>query len=129
VSWQKIEKNREPMADWEKLNSELDDALNSMTSEDWQLWALKNVKKMENRKTEQKLSAEWLIDWMGKNQYFIGNDLLKAAEHAKEMEKEAHQETWDVAHQAGRFEGKGIAEENWFTFEEYWEETFKQREK
>jgi len=43
-------------------------------------------------------------------------------EQAKEMEKEAHQETWDVAHQAGRFEGKGIAEENWFTFEEYWEE-------
>jgi hypothetical protein len=129
VSWQKIEKNREPMADWEKLNSELDDALNSMTSEDWQLWALKNVKKMENRKTEQKLSAEWLIDWMGKNQYFIGNDLLKAAERAKEMEKEAHQETWDVAHQAGRFEGKGIAEEDWQTFETYWEETFKQREK
>jgi hypothetical protein len=41
------------------------------------------------------------------------------------MEKEQHQETWDVAHQAGRFEGKGIAEENWFKFEEYWEETFK----
>jgi hypothetical protein len=79
------------MADWEKLNIELDDALNSMTSEDWQLWALKNVKKMENRKTEQKLSAEWLIDWMGKNQYFIGNDLLKAAERAKEMEKEKHE--------------------------------------
>jgi hypothetical protein len=127
VSWQKIEKNCEPMADWEKLNSELDDALNSMTSEDWRLWALKNVKKMENRKTEQKLSAEWLIDWMGKNQYFIGNDLLKATERAKEMEKEAHQETWDVAHQAGRFEGKGIAKENWQTFETYWEENFKTR--
>jgi hypothetical protein len=49
--------------------------------------------------------------------------------HAKSMEKRAHQETWDVAHQAGRFEGKGIAEENWQTFEEYWEENFKQREK
>ena len=49
-------------------------------------------------------------------------------EQAKEIEKEAHQETWDVAHQAGRFEGKGIAEENWFTFEEYWEENFKQQE-
>lgn len=34
------------------------------------------------------------------------------------MEKEQHQETWDVAHQVGRFEGKGIAEENWQTFEE-----------
>lgn len=44
---------------------------------------------------------------------------------AKEMEKEQHQETWETAHQAGRFEGKGIAEENWQTFETYWLETFK----
>jgi len=50
---------------------------------------------------------------------------LVALTKAKEMEKEQHQETWDVAHEAGRFEGKGIAEENWFTFEEYWELTFK----
>jgi hypothetical protein len=54
--------------------------------------------------------------------------LTDAFEQAKEVEKEQHQETWNVAHQAGRFEGKGIAEENWFTFEEYWEETFKQQE-
>jgi hypothetical protein len=33
-------------------------------------------------------AVEWLVDWMGKNQYFIGNDLLKAVEQAKEMEKE-----------------------------------------
>lgn len=46
-------------------------------------------------------------------------------EQAKEMEKKQHNETWDSAHQAGRFEGKGIAEENWQTFESYWEETFK----
>lgn len=46
-------------------------------------------------------------------------------EQAKEMEKGQHQETWDVAHQAGRFEVKFIAEENWFKFEEYWEETYK----
>lgn len=46
-------------------------------------------------------------------------------EQALEMEKEQHQETWDSAHQAGRFEGKGIAEENWQTFETHWEETFK----
>lgn len=43
-------------------------------------------------------------------------------EKAEEMEKQSHKETWDVAHQAGRFEGKGIAEENWQTFETYWEE-------
>ena len=46
-------------------------------------------------------------------------------QQAKEMEKEQHNETWDSAHQAGRFEGKGIAEENWQTFETYWDETFK----
>jgi hypothetical protein len=49
----------------------------------------------------------------------------KIFEQAKEMEKQAHEETWDVAHQAGRFEGKGIAEENWQTFEQYYNETFK----
>ena len=32
-------------------------------------------------------AVEWLKDWMGKNQYFIGNDLLEAIEQAKAMEK------------------------------------------
>ncbi len=48
-----------------------------------------------------------------------------AFEKAKEMEINQHTETWDVAHQAGRFEGKGIAEKDWQTFETHWEETFK----
>jgi hypothetical protein len=39
---------------------------------------------MKNKQT----SVEWLIDWMGKSQYFIGNDLLQAVEQAKAMEKE-----------------------------------------
>jgi hypothetical protein len=43
---------------------------------------------------------------------------------AKEMEKEQKKECWDVAHQAGRFEGKGIAEKNWQTFEQYYEEIY-----
>jgi hypothetical protein len=33
-------------------------------------------------------AVEGLVDWMSANQYFIGNDLLKAVEQAKEMEKE-----------------------------------------
>jgi hypothetical protein len=33
-------------------------------------------------------AVEFLIDWMGKNQYFIGNDLLKAVKEAKEIDKE-----------------------------------------
>jgi hypothetical protein len=32
-------------------------------------------------------SIEWLENWMTKNQYFIGNDLLVAFEQAKEMHK------------------------------------------
>lgn len=31
-------------------------------------------------------AVEYLIDWMGKNQYFIGNDLLEAVDQAKELE-------------------------------------------
>lgn len=69
----------------------------------------------------EKTAVEWLIQqvWQSKR------DWIEKFQQAKEMEKEAHQETWDSAHQAGRFEGKGIAEENWQTFETYWEETFK----
>jgi hypothetical protein len=75
---------------------------------------------MENNKKQT--AVEWLALYI-KGITSLNCD--EVIEQAKEMEKEAHQETWDVAHQAGRFEGKGIAEENWFTFEEYWEETFK----
>lgn len=32
-------------------------------------------------------AVEQLIDWMGKNQYFIGNDLLQVAEQFKELEE------------------------------------------
>jgi hypothetical protein len=38
---------------------------------------------MKNKQT----AVEWLVDWMDKNQYFIGNDLIQAVEQAKEMEK------------------------------------------
>jgi hypothetical protein len=51
--------------------------------------------------------------------------IKEAFKQAKEMEKEQIVTTWNTAHQAGRFEGKGIAEDNWQTFETYWEETFK----
>jgi hypothetical protein len=33
-------------------------------------------------------SIDFLIDWMSKNEYFIGNDLLKEIEKAKAMHKE-----------------------------------------
>ena len=40
-------------------------------------------------------AVEWLLDWMGKNQYFIGNDLLQAVEQAKQMEKEQIMNAYD----------------------------------
>jgi hypothetical protein len=39
-------------------------------------------------------SIEFLKDWMSKNQYFIGNDLLEAFEQAKEMHKQEIINTW-----------------------------------
>ena len=74
---------------------------------------------------EKELTA---VEWFAKELYDKfemkgdGKVFDELLEQAKEMEKEQHQETWDGAHQAGRFEGKGIAEENWQTFETYWEE-------
>ena len=76
-------------------------------------------------------AVEWLVNELKCIKSECGNQTVKIEikgkllKQAKAMEKEAHQETWDSAHQAGRFEGKGIAEENWQTFETYWEETFK----
>lgn len=69
-------------------------------------------------------TVEWLIEQLG--EYFpheIGGIHLMV-EQAKEMEKEHQKECWNVAHQAGRFEGKGIAQENWQTFEQYYSETY-----
>jgi hypothetical protein len=40
------------------------------------------------------------------------------------MEKEQMEDTWIAAHQAGRFEGKGIAEEDWQTFTQYYIENY-----
>jgi DNA uptake protein ComE-like DNA-binding protein len=77
---------------------------------------------MTNNK--QQTAVEWLeeqIEWYNKELLF---DLMHEIQKAKEMEKEQKKECWDVAHQAGRFEGKGIAEKNWQTFEQYSNETY-----
>jgi hypothetical protein len=76
---------------------------------------------------QNKMTAvEWLYQTLWKqNNYSLPSNIL---EQAKAMEKEQHSETWDVAHQAGRFEGKGIAEENWQTFETHWKENYKSKQ-
>jgi hypothetical protein len=67
-------------------------------------------------------AVEWLLEQLDVETVLTRRQLSDVINKAKEMEKQSHKETWDVAHQAGRFEGKGIAEENWQTFETYWEE-------
>jgi GTP-dependent phosphoenolpyruvate carboxykinase len=71
--------------------------------------------------------VEWLVEQLEGDDSNIArviglkkyNSIIK---QAKEMEKQQLQECWDISHQAGRYEGKGIAEENWQTFEDYWNE-------
>lgn len=77
-----------------------------------------------------KLISKYNKQW---NKYGMGSvisysQVISDLEKLKEKEKEQHNETWNSAYQAGRFEGKGIAEENWQTFESHWQETFKQKE-
>ncbi len=69
-------------------------------------------------------AVEWLVEQLKDMEYDL-RLIPNTIEQAKEMEINQHNETWDVAHQAGRFEGKGIAEKDWQTFETHWEETFK----
>ena len=45
-------------------------------------------------------AVENLIDWMSKNQYFIGNDLLQTFEQAKSMEKEQIMDAFEDGHTA-----------------------------
>ena len=66
----------------------------------------------------KKTAVEWLLDWMGKNQYFIGNDLLQAVEQAKEIEKEQIIETYNKAHSDGYKDIDKFGEQ-------YYDETFK----
>jgi hypothetical protein len=68
-------------------------------------------------------AVEWLQEKYWKK--LSTTDDLIIFEQAKEIEKQQQEDCWDIAHQAGSFEGKGIAEENWQTFETYWKETFK----
>ena len=53
------------MANWEKLNKEFDDALDSMTSEDWDLLASKRIKQttrtMKEKGKEQIVYTEFEV--------------------------------------------------------------------
>ena len=72
----------------------------------------------------QQTAVEWLDRWFRDNFEATHEEANKALQQAKQMEKEQIRDCWEVAHQAGRFEGKGIAEKNWQTFEQYYNETY-----
>jgi hypothetical protein len=68
-----------------------------------------------------KTAVEWFANRISHGGLVSKKQFDELLEQAKEMDKQSHKETWDLAHQAGRFEEKGIAAENWQTFETYWE--------
>jgi hypothetical protein len=59
-----------------------------------------------------------------KNGIVLFSQVFDMIKQAKAMEKEHLEDCWITAHQAGRFEGKGIAEEDWQTFFQYYNETY-----
>ena len=45
--------------------------------------------------------VEWLLDWMGQNQYFIGDDLLDAVYQAMQLEEEQLKARFDEGYEEG----------------------------
>ena len=73
--------------------------------------------------TKQQTAVEWFFETLLKSEPHI-LEWQKIFEQAKLMEMEQMEDCWIAAHQAGRFEGKGIAEEDWQTFFKYYNETY-----
>lgn len=46
-------------------------------------------------------AVEWLLDWMGQNQYFIGDDLLDAVYQAMQLEEEKLKERFNEGYEEG----------------------------
>ena len=120
------------MANWEKLNKEFDDALDSMTSEDWELLASKRIKQTTRTMTTQ-LAVEWLEDYIQKeiNKYRMQPmDLhaIHALNHIKEFAcskaKEMEKERLEDAYRTGIWD-LGCRSTS---FEEYYNRTFKQQQ-
>ena len=75
------------------------------------------LREMEIIDTQKSIGHITLGEYINKRQTLI--------KQAKEMEKQYFNDCFEEAHQAGRFEGKGIAEKDWITFELWYNETFK----
>lgn len=96
---------------------------------DFRYWDQVNIELQHLRQQQDEKQSPSAVEWLIEefDLKMQDNFYMTKIQQAKEIDKQAHKETWDVAHQAGRFEGKGIAEENWQTFEEYWDEEFKRQ--
>jgi predicted SAM-dependent methyltransferase len=74
---------------------------------------------------KEQTAVEWLVSKLKDFPHIKHSQQFKElVNQAKEMEKQQKMQCWETAHQAGRFEGKGIAEENWQTFEQYYNEEY-----
>ena len=73
---------------------------------------------------KKETAVEWLKDWMGKNQYFIGNDLLEAIEQAEAMEKEQIMKTARQCHFEGVRQSAKTSEGYIEYGEKYFNETY-----
>jgi hypothetical protein len=102
-------KNNMPFLDPEEFKPKLKEIFENVV--------IPQIKKANMKQT----AVEWLIDWMGKNQYFIGNDLLQAVEQAKEMEMKQIMD----AYKMGRYKSDNIVMGHNFYAKQYYNETFK----
>jgi hypothetical protein len=76
-------------------------------------------------KTNNMTAVEWLVEQLiPKAMVTYDTTTYNAIQKAKAMEKEQMEDCWIAAHQAGRFEGKGIAQEDWQTFFNYYNDTY-----
>lgn len=74
----------------------------------------------------EKTAVQWLIDWMGKNQYFIGNDLLKIVKQAKKMEKEQIENAYDYGFANGYGDGLYDDEPTYIDSQDYYNKMYNQ---
>jgi hypothetical protein len=65
---------------------------------------------------------ETLLDWLGKNHYYIGNDLLEKVEELKEVEKQ--QIILSHINGQSEFDSQSFSDINKKLAEQYYNETF-----
>ncbi len=64
------------MANWDKLNEELDSILNSMTQEDWLKWKNKNNMGIYRKKPVEIEAIQWVSDNIEQVYEMLGDNLI-----------------------------------------------------